>query len=563
MTTSKSISTAALVCSRRTFLRAAAFGSLALAGILGACGSLTPAQTNSGNTAARTPAANFNPDLELNLTALPAEVAVLPGALTKVWTYQAEVLKGDSAAVQAIPGSWLGPIIRARTGQRVRVYFTNRLPENQPSIVHWHGLVLPEAMDGHPRYAIAPGQTYTYEFEVKNRAGTAWFHPHPHGLTPTQVYQGLAGLFLVSDAEETALGLPSGAYDLPIVIQDRTFDSNNQLVYSGSGASAAAGTGGMGSMGGMNGMGGMMTGMMGFLGERVMVNGKPDMLLSVATRPYRLRLLNGSNARIYKLAWSSGTPLTVIGSDGGLLERPVTRSYVTLAPGERIELWADFSTLAVGTELTLESLAFEGAENPGGAGSMNGMTNTSAPALGAPMRVLTVRIDREERAPLTLPTRLSAPTWLIPTDAVNAANPRTVRITLNGMQWLLNGRLFEMETASAEETVKLGTVEQWQFVNERNPGAMMDANGMAHPLHIHGVQFQVIDRQIAPDLKAGWESLREGFVDQAWKDTALIMPGETITLLMRFTHYAGMFVYHCHNLEHENGGMMRNYRVVG
>ena len=187
-------------------------------------------------------------DLELALTALQGEANVLPGQPTKVWCYQAEVLQGDPAAVQAVEGSYLGPILRMRKGQKIRVHFRNQLPEQ--SIVHWHGMMVPDLMDGHPRTAIDPGQTYTYEYEVQNRAGTYWFHPHPHGLTGGQAYRGLAGLMIVSDEEEAAAALPSGAQDLPVVIQDRTFDVDNQLAYLNGGA--------MGGMGGM--MGGMPMG---------------------------------------------------------------------------------------------------------------------------------------------------------------------------------------------------------------------------------------------------------------------------------------------------------------
>jgi len=190
------------------------------------------------------------------------------------------------------------------------------------------------------------------------------------------------------------------------------------------------------------------------------------------------------------------------------------------------------------------------------------MGQDTAPALGTPMRIATIRVERTEQSSLTLPEQLSTRVPLVATAAVNAASPRTVRMTLNGMQWQLNGRSFEMDGVEQAETVRLGDSEQWQFVNERNPGAMMDANGMAHPMHIHGVQFQVIAREIDADLKAGWESVREGFVDAGWKDTVLVMPGERVTVLTKFERYPGTFVYHCHNLEHSDGGMMRNYRVV-
>jgi FtsP/CotA-like multicopper oxidase with cupredoxin domain len=509
-------------------------------------------ETPQGIPEANSPKAKFIPDFEINLKALPRMVAILPGQMTQVWSYTAELVKGDPASLTTIPDSYLGPIIRVRQGQRVRVNFQNNLPPGQDSIVHWHGLILPEDMDGHPRFTIAPGQTYVYEFEVINRAGMNWFHPHPDMLTGQQVYAGLVGLFIVTDPEEAALHLPTGAYEIPIVLQDRTLDANNQLLYLDSkiGAHRKRGMGDMSSM-------------MGFLGEQLFVNGKPNFTLAAATRVYRLRILNGSNSRIYKLAWSNGDPLTVIGTDGSLLTKPIGKKYVMLAPGERIDVWADFSKLKVGTELTLNSLAFSGAENMGGSGMGSMMNFNNAPRLGAAMTLFKVKIDRAETETLQLPAKLAALPLLRPEDAVNAAQPRPVELALQGMQWVINGQTFEMTTATPQETVKLNSIEQWEIINTLNPGAMMDTNGMAHPIHIHGVKFQVISRQVLPELAAGWQTVKDGYVDNGFKDTVMVMPGERVKLLMKFEKYSGLFPYHCHTLEHEDAGMMRNYRVNG
>jgi FtsP/CotA-like multicopper oxidase with cupredoxin domain len=398
--------------------------------------------------------------------------------------------------------------------------------------------------------------------------------------TGQQAYAGLAGLFIVTDPEEVALNLPSGAYEVPIVLQDRTLDSNNQLRYLGS----PIGTPLDRNMGrnmnmmspnnssqSQNGMGGMMMGdmsrMMGFLGETIFVNGKPDFTLAAATRVYRLRILNGSNARIYKLAWSNGDPLTVIGTDGSLLTQPVEKKYIVLAPGERLDVWADFSQLKVGTEISLNSLVFSGAENVGGRGmgsrGMDGMMSSgNAPELGAAMMLFKVKIDRAEKATLQLPKQLASLPLLRPADAVNAAQPRPVELALNGIKWVINGQTFEMEAATPHETVKLNSIEQWEIINKLNPGAMMDAMGMAHPIHLHGVKFQVISREILPELAAGWKTVRDGYVDEGFKDTVMVMPGERVKLLMKFEKYTGLFSYHCHTLEHEDAGMMRNYRVI-
>ncbi|MGB0385517.1 MAG: multicopper oxidase domain-containing protein [Ardenticatenaceae bacterium] len=509
---------------------------------------------------------SYVPDVEFALRAVPSQVSILSGKPTNVWTYQGEVLKGDPSALQIIENSYLGPIIRVRKGQKVRIHFTNELPSQ--SIIHWHGLHVPEAADGHPRYAIGSGETYVYEFEVRNRAGSYWYHPHPHGQTGSQVYQGLAGLFLVSDDEEAALDLPSGAYDVPLVIQDRLFDANNQLVYLPNG---------------------MHDRMMGFLGDQILVNGQPNFTLPVASRAYRLRLLNGSNSRIYKVAWHDGTPLTVIGIDGGLLEVPVQREYVTLAPAQRVELWVDFSGRPVGTEMVLQSLSFDDGEMMGGmmGGAMGGSL-----AQGSRFSLLTARVERAEDHPSALPPRLTTIPRLSLADTVNGKAPRRFSFAMQGMIPAINGRTFEMEGVAKDEIVRLNTLELWELANDAGGGGMMGGQGngsgmmgrgngrgngmmgrgngqgngmmgmiMPHPVHIHELQFQIVERQIQEEHKAAWQTVSDGHVDEGWHDVVLLMPGERVKVLLKFEDYEGLFLYHCHNLEHEDMGMMRNYRV--
>jgi FtsP/CotA-like multicopper oxidase with cupredoxin domain len=565
---------------RRDLFRRGTQTALLLAGgaALAACGlapagTAAPAATARLVPAPRQPNPSFVPDVEIRLRAAPAEAAILPGRPTQVWSYQAELLKGEPASLQTIPGSFLGPTMRVRRGQKLRVHFSHELPgADTRSIVHWHGLTLPSEQDAHPRHAVARGQTYVYEFTVADRAGTYWYHPHPDMATGRQVYWGLAGLFIVSDDEEQALGLPAGAQDLALVIQDRSFDAENQLVY-------AAG----------DPMAGAMDYLMGFLGERVLVNGQVDASIAVATRAYRLRLLNGSNARTYKLGWQDGTPLTVIATDGGLLERPVERPYVTLSPGERVELWADFSGCPVGSELTLASLAFTGAEGAGEAGghdmgamgggetgghdmgSMGGghdmgamaSSMANAPAQGAPLTLLNVRVAEQVAADDVLPAVLSRISRYRSEEAVNRDRPRTFTMTQPENRWELNGRVYEPESIAADETVRLGELEVWELVNALNAGETQHPQGMLHPFHIHGLQFQVIGREVLPELRAGWESVSAGYVDEGWKDTVLLMPGERVRLLLRFAEHPGTYMVHCHILEHEDMGLMRNIEVVG
>src|SRR5699024_1401218 len=242
----------------------------------------------------------FAPDLEIELTARQCRVTLQAGPATRVWSYQARVIKGDPACVQELPGSYLGPTLWLHRGQRVCIHFVNAL--DQPSTVHWHGLHVPETMDGHPRFAIHPGASNRYKFDVKNRAGTYWYHPHPHAYTAEQVYFGLAGLLVISDDEEQALPLPRGGHDLPIVIQDRIFGDDNQLHYlphTGPGGDTAESLDTAGNAGAVveetqvNDSGSEMPGfpgVTGFFGDTIVVNGRPHAAFDVATSSYRLRL---------------------------------------------------------------------------------------------------------------------------------------------------------------------------------------------------------------------------------------------------------------------------------
>ena len=300
---------------------------------------------------------------------------------------------------------------------------------------------------------------------MTNRAGTYWYHPHPHMRTGAQVYQGLAGLLLVRDDEEDALALPSGEAELLCVLQDRQFDARNQLVFHG---------------------GGMMEMMNGFLGDRVLVNGQPQPTTEVDAAWHRVRLLNGSNARIYKLAWSRGGQMTVIGGDGGLLEQPLHQPALTLAPGQRADLLLDLTSAAAGTEVHLESQAF--AEADAGVVGMMGMRGGRM--MGSDGRPLeraewsaAARDDaahaRAERPRLP---RARAPV-LVRRDVVPARrrNVRRVPLTFQRMQWLLGGRTFAMGDVAPEETVAAGSTQLWEFVNLPNPHGYGGRPSHSHP----------------------------------------------------------------------------------
>jgi FtsP/CotA-like multicopper oxidase with cupredoxin domain len=482
------------------------------------------------------------PDVIIRLRAVERRIPLLEGPHTVTWSYEGELLRGPRESLIPLEGSYLGPTIHVWRGQRVRIIYTNQIPEH--SIIHWHGLLVPEEMDGHPRYAVPEGGSYTYEFEVKNRAGTYWYHPHPHGRTGVQVYAGLTGLYIVHDPEEARSILPTVPYDVPIVIQDRSFDELNQLVY----------------------LSRMMEQMIGFLGDRILVNGRLDHFLSVDPKPYRLRVLNGSNSRIYKLAWDTGTPITVIGTDGGLLEKAVHLPYVVLSPGERIDLWIDFGDFIEG-KVKLLSLPF----SIGASGMMGGMSGRDmmraeprrpgSPLLqGSSFPVMSFFIRPGKKAAHAPPGHLSSFQRYSLSDAINSRTPRRFIFAMQGMRPTINGRQFELTGVTPEETVQLNTTELWEFVNAGGIG-MMGMMQQPHPVHVHGIQFQIVDRQVHNRVLSGWESLNEGFVDQGFKDTVLLLPGTALRVAMRFGDYPGLFLYHCHNLEHEDLGMMRNYRI--
>ncbi|MEI6246593.1 MAG: multicopper oxidase domain-containing protein, partial [Acidobacteriota bacterium] len=256
--------------------------------------------------------------------------------------------------------------------------------------------------------------------------------------------------------------------------------------------------------------------------------------------------LNGSNARIYKLAWSHGAPITLIGGDGGLLERPLTQPTLTLGPGQRADLLLDLSAAEAGTEVALESRAF--IESDAARGGMMGSSSTVPN--GAPLRLMTLRTRRHLAAPFQLPERLSAfdSSWAVLPDAP----VRRVPLAFQGMQWTIGGRTFDMAEVAPDETVVAGSTQVWEFVNVA--GGMVRA---AHPMHMHGRQFRVLSR-----MGADANSLRDGIADAGWTDTVLVLPGETVRVQIPFSRMTGMFMYHCHILEHEDMGMMRNFRVI-
>ena len=514
--------------SRRRFMQQA---------LLGMAASVLPLRLPADVVLPRQASINFEPDVVIALTAQTDKVQLFAnGPATAVQRFVGQCLKGPPSTLQALPDSYLGPILRLQQGQKVRVVFDNQLPE--PCIVHWHGLHVPQHSDGHPMYTLQPRQQYVYEFEVRNRAGSNFYHSHTHNLTAEQVYRGLAGLIVVHDAAEAALALPSGEYDLPLVIQDRQFDASNQLQY----------------------LRGMPPRMLGFLGNTLLVNGKPDAVFAVASTSYRLRVLNGSNARIYKLAWSDGTPLIAIASDGGLLAKPEQRPYIMLAPGERVELWADFSQQPNGSRRSLISLPFTGtlpfmAERMTGHGM--GMMQSDLPQ-GSRFSIAQFVVNKQVEHRLPMPERL------VEVPRLQPSHPTALSIGIGnrGMHFTLNGKRFAMDRVLDTETVALGSIQRIRISHDANPhGAMGGMMAMAHPIHLHGQQFQVVARDTTNVNQHDYQTVKQGWLDSGWKDTLLVMPGESVEIIKPFQDYKGLFLFHCHNLEHEDSGMMRQFWV--
>ena len=439
---------------------------------------------------------------------LTIPLVVNEGASLTAQFSSSELLKGKSTTSLAYGNGVLGPTIKATKGGTVSVSLQNNLSEK--TNIHWHGLVLPENMDGHPKDVAAPGASLQYSLPVHQRAGTYWYHPHPHGATAKQVFMGLAGMFVVNDDEEAALHLPSGEFEIPLIIQDKHFEGNN-LDYSPNDDEI----------------------MTGYLGEQILVNGVHAPFLNVASGWYRMRVLNGSTARVYNLSLTDGIPFNIIGSDGGLLGSPEAVSGILLGPGERLDILVDFSNLSIGKEIFLVSNSFSKYNEQGRQG----------------FRLMKFKVDRLSSSPFTLPSTLST---IIPLDPGQSIKTRTFDIASTIMEGgrgsmgrhSINGKVFEMERV--DETVQAGTTEIWEFDN-----IMGDE---IHPMHIHGVQFQVIRRSGRRN-----EILSS---EKGWKDTVLIMPGEKVKVIMTFPQYTGVFVFHCHNLEHEDDGMMLNYRII-
>src|ERR1035437_609349 len=367
-------------------------------------------------------------------------------------------------------------------------------------------------MDGHPENVIQPGASFNYTFTIAQRAGIYWYHPHPDGHTAKQAYLGLAGAIIVRDAEENALKLPSGEFEVPLVIQDKRISADYALDYSPTSTDV----------------------MTGYMGQYITVNGVYAPFKNVKSATYRFRVLNGSNGRIYNLGLSNGAAFKVIGSDGGLLPTSQSVSSLLLGPGERADILVDFSSYAVGTELFLVNNLFS-------AGTSQGKQK---------FNIAKFIVDTKVTDTFTPPTTLSV---ITPMAASIASRTRTFDISnmeMSGMGSMamkgmhrINNKVYDKNRI--DEVVTAGSTEIWVFDNS--------SGAEPHPMHIHGVQFQVLDRT------GGRGNLIAS--EKGWKDTILLLPGEKVRVIMTFSDNKGLYMLHCHNLEHEDDGMMLQFEV--
>jgi suppressor of ftsI/bilirubin oxidase len=486
----------------------------------------------------------------LTLGARPLQHAILAGKPARILGYEMEH-HGRTL---------INPVLRARSGSPLRIKLWNGLDE--PSIIHWHGFKVDSNNDGHPHYAVAGGATYDYQFTVSNRAGTYWYHPHPHYLTGKQVHHGLAGFFIVEDDEELALqqalDLRLGETDIPLLLQDRRLDEHGGIAFAPTDQERFHG----------------------HYSSEMLVNWTHRPHFDAATRVYRFRILNASNARVYRLAFRHGEHLLdyhLIGNDGGLLDRPRAVKEAFLSPGERVDVLLDLRSAALGDEIVLGSLPFDAMHDEGGAaapaagggplvdhgahhhaghGTRDGAAGHGAghPVPdGAELALLKIRINARMKYDRPLPQALS----VIPPVRETTYSPRLIVLDQARGRWRINGASYDM--AATPITVRRDTVEIWDVRNV--------PPGMPHPMHIHGFQFRAVSRTGSPEQQRRLAVTESGLAatDLGWKDSILTWPGETVRIVTDFSHpFLGDQVYmiHCHNLEHEDGGMMLNMKVA-
>lgn len=472
---------------------------------------------------------------------------------TEVWSYE---------------GTYPGPTFEVNRYEKVKVKWINNLPlsphllpvdttvhgagpDTPPvrSVVHLHGGHVPPESDGYPEAWFTQGfstvgphfTTEVYEYPNQQQASTLWYHDHALGITRLNVYTGLAGFYIIRDSYENSLRLPSGPYEIPLVIQDRTFNSDGSLYYPTAPENAPPGIPDPSVV-------------PEFFGDTILVNGKVWPYVEVEPRKYRFRVLNGSNSRFYNMTFSTQNGAQSpywcqIGTDGGFLSRPVSLTELLLAPAERADIIVDFSNLQ-GQTLSLTN----NASTPYPTGNPVDPDTTG--------QILQFRVT----LPLSGKDTSVIPKRLFPVTPIPQALARKTRdLTLmehtdqyGRLMMMLNNQMWEDPIT---EDPKINSIEIWQLIN-----LTMDT----HPIHLHLVQFQILNRQPFDmdwymnnkEIRFTGPAVLPDPNEAGWKDTVRANPGELTRIIMRFSGYTGLYVWHCHILEHEDYDMMRPYQVI-
>ncbi len=430
---------------------------------------------------------------------------------------------GEPIPTYGYNGALLGPTLLLVQGQSVTLNVTNTLPDL--TTTHWHGLHVSPANDGGPHSLIYPNTTWSPSFTVLDRASTFWYHPHGHGLTDFQVSMGAAGMIIVQDAQEAPLDLPRtyGVDDIPLILQTKPIVDGQIMLHTG-------------------------------LDSVVVANGVRDAWKELPAQVVRLRCLNGASERSFQLAFDNGMPFHAIGTDGGLLTAPVALTTARLMPGERLEVLVDLSALQ-GDTLRLMSLGsllpngiIGSAQVGNGQAYLDGYQENALN--GSDFRLVTFTVGPPTAEPVTVLPATLVP--VIPYPIADADNTRSFTFQSESMgpmemiegPFTTNGVLMDMDVIN--EVVPLGATEIWEFTNNTMVG---------HPIHIHDIQFNILDRNGAPP--DAWET--------GWKDVVYVPPMGSARVISRFDDFADPempYMYHCHLLMHEDEGMMGQFLVV-
>jgi bilirubin oxidase len=433
-----------------------------------------------------------------DLTLSETTKQLVPGAASKTYGYNG--------------ADFWGPTLVMNKGDTVQMHVTNDLIDE--TTTHWHGFHIPAAMDGGPHQVIPPGTTWSPSFEVKNKAGMFWYHPHLHMMTKAQLLYGAGGLIIVKDPEEAALALPRtyGVDDIPLVLTSRRFQDDNQFDL------AAA------------------------YGDYLLTNGVMHARVDLPAQVVRLRILNVETERSYNLGFSDNRTFQVIGTDGGLVNAPVPVTRVKLFVGERVEILVDLSGDAVGAALDLQ--AFNGGQPFGFPGGEPGTTGMFGSLLNdTTFDVLHIDVAAATAGAIkTIPATLVDNTYWTDADVTNS---RTLHITDMGpgTPFTFDGVGFDANVIN--QTVALNAVEKWTI-----------SNGMtfSHSFHIHDVQFKIVSR--SSGAVADYE--------QGWKDVVAVPRNESVSFIARFDDFASStdpYMYHCHMANHEDEGTMGQFLV--